>query len=229
MKIFDKKLNYILLGGDMTPLAEEMKNTLHDKKIHIFGVDWGGSQDLKRFMKYYTNTGLEKNTTVSYIDMSMELDKNNEFRKIRNMEKSARNVPNNVKVFIAFEDQATATGISAASSIIGILYGMDNGTLPHNNDTEVYLATKVDNIGISHFSLKHLWDEFIGLEKYMEYKMPLAYTDLKKKKLLYSISDYVPEKRQEENTGKIKTFLENVKNFVITDNMMNTYRKTFML
>ena len=69
MKIFDKKLNYILLGGDMTPLAEEMKNTLHDKKIHIFGVDWGGSQDLKRFMKYYTNTGLEKNTTVSYIDM----------------------------------------------------------------------------------------------------------------------------------------------------------------
>jgi len=187
--------DYVISWTDMTDLAKEMEKVIGERKIHIFGSDWGGSRDLDRFMPYYEKTLLAPNTTRSNLEMSINLDKNNEFRLLRNLERSAENIPDDVKAYILFEDQATMTGKSAASGIIGILYGMYNNELPYD-DQEVYLAAIADAKGIAHFSLKKLWKDFHGIKKYLEREMPKTYEDLSQKGLLIHISDYIPENKE---------------------------------
>jgi hypothetical protein len=193
-----------LAYADAKPMAEIVKEVLGSKRVHFFGMDWGGRRDLDTFVDVLYSVGFE-NFTRSDVSVSSKLV-NNEYRFIKTIR--SEKIPEDVEVYVAFEDQVGRTGRSAASGPVRILCGMNKKEIPGlEREAKVYLAALSDSWGIAHFTANPLYklvdrkelferlgiaeynQKHMGLARYIDIFMPNAYLDFKRKGLIRLITD----------------------------------------
>lgn len=184
VKVLERELN---VDEEFLPMASDIQHTLGDKRIHFFGMDYGGARDLEVFLQVLERLEIPLNYTVSNVQMSNAVNRSG-FRKvyIRPAE-----IPADVQTYIAFEDQAGRTGISAVSGPINIGLEIRKETIP---PAPIELATFADRIGIANYSLFILYNSFVGVSHYIMERMPDLYRSFEESGILGLFSTKEPRR-----------------------------------
>lgn len=184
VKVLERELN---VDAEFLPMATDIQHTLGDKRIHFFGMDYGGARDLEVFLQVLERLEIPVNYTISNVQMSNAVKKSG-FRKVYIRPDV---IPADVQTYIAFEDQAGRTGISAVSGPINIGLEIHRGTIP---PASIELATFADRIGVANYTLFILYNSFVGVKHYIMERMPDLYRSLEKSGILGLFSTKEPRR-----------------------------------